>query len=87
LAPGRVETLHERAMIYTRHNQLPSALAQFQKALEIRPDDPVFLYNIGILYRRMNRIEDARRSLQRFLKVAPREMKEERQAAINILKE
>ncbi len=87
LAPGRVETLHERAMIYTRHNQLPSALSQFQKALEIRPDDPVFLYNIGILYRRMNRIEDARRSLQRFLKVAPREMKEERQAAINILKE
>ncbi len=87
LAPGRVETLHERAMIYTRHNQLPSALEQFQKALKQRPDDPVFLYNIGILYRRMNRLEDARRSLQKFLEVAPPEMKDERQAAINILKE
>ena len=87
LAPGRIETLHERAMIYTRHNQLPSALDQFQKALEKRPDDPVFLYNIGILYRRMNRVEDSHRFLQRFLELAPREMKAERQTAMNILKE
>jgi len=53
-----VETFYERAMIYARHNQLPSALVQFQKALEKRPGGPVFLYNLGILYSRMNRIED-----------------------------
>lgn len=42
-----------------------AALREIQAILEVTPDDPVALFNIGVLYNRLNRPEDAEPLLKR----------------------
>lgn len=48
-----------------------AALQEMQSILEISPDEPIALFNIGILYDRLNRPEDAVDSLKRAVLISP----------------
>jgi len=84
-APNDPEVNHQRGLVYFRHNQFQTALSQFQKAYAKDSSQYPLLYNIGITYFRMNELENARGYLAQFLKLAPTEMQEERQSAMEIL--
>jgi len=48
-----------------------ASLREMQAVLEIAPDDPVALFNIGTLYFRLNRPEEAEPPLRRAVSLAP----------------
>jgi protein O-mannosyl-transferase len=56
----------------TRKN-LGDARRQFEKALEVNPDDPEGLLNLGILYQQTGHNQQALHYLQLFLKKAPQD--------------
>jgi Flp pilus assembly protein TadD len=57
--------------VYGQQGRFSDAIAQFQKALQIAPDDPEYLTNLATAFRALGRIDDARRALQAALAAAP----------------
>jgi tetratricopeptide (TPR) repeat protein len=49
------------------------AIIEFQKAVEFAPNWPDPYYNLGMLQNKLERIDDAIRSLKRFLELAPQD--------------
>lgn len=47
------------------------ALKEIQAVLEISPEDPVALFNLGVLYDRLNRQEEAEPPLRKAIELAP----------------
>ncbi|MEW6558083.1 MAG: tetratricopeptide repeat protein [Elusimicrobiota bacterium] len=47
------------------------AVDEYNKVLEIVPDDIDTLYNLGLFYKRMKRLQEALKALQQFLMYAP----------------
>lgn len=59
----------------------PVALESLYTVLEAHPDQPVALYQMGIVYFRLRRYADAQCALERFLEVAPDQVAETRALA------
>lgn len=59
----------------------PVALEALYSVLESQPDQPVALYQMGIVYFRLRRYADAQCALERFLEMAPSQVAETRALA------
>ncbi|HSC26173.1 MAG TPA: sulfatase-like hydrolase/transferase [Vicinamibacterales bacterium] len=57
---------------YVRLGQLERGIAQYRRALELKPDYDLAVTNIANTYRRMGRDEDAAAGYERLLQVSPR---------------
>jgi len=57
---------------YVRQGQLERGIAQYRRALELKPDYDLAVTNIANTYRRMGRDEDAAAGYERLLEVSPR---------------
>jgi tetratricopeptide (TPR) repeat protein len=57
--PNHVGTLQDLGLVYSRTNRLDQAVAMFRRALELRPDDPSLLLNLGVAYIRRESFGDA----------------------------
>ncbi len=57
--------------IYGQQGRFSEAIAEFKIAVQITPDDPEYLTNLGAAFAVVGRIGDARRALQAALAAAP----------------
>jgi Flp pilus assembly protein TadD len=57
--------------VYGEQGRFSDAIAQFQIALQIEPNDPEYLTNLATAFEAVGRIDDARREIQAALAVAP----------------
>lgn len=67
----RVATFVNRGVILHKLNRIDSAMADFNAALRINPEQADAWLNRGVAYERLNRIADAYYDYQRALKAAP----------------
>jgi len=51
--------------------QVEKAIAMFEKAIALKPDHPIALFNLGISYRGQNNLEKANYYWKKYLEVAP----------------
>lgn len=70
-APGLSAPHIDLAVAYHRLDDLAAAEAHLDKALEINPDHPMALNELGIVYRKTARFYEARRSYEAALIVYP----------------
>jgi Flp pilus assembly protein TadD len=70
-APGLSAPHIDLAVAYHRLDNLELAEAHLDKALEINPDHPMALNELGIVYRKTARFYEARRSYEAALNVYP----------------
>ncbi len=87
LAPQDARINAERGVLLAKKNQLQQAASEFQKALQKNPQAKHLLYNIGLCYYRLGEKEKAREYLKEFLASAPANLKDERTAAAQMLRE
>jgi protein O-mannosyl-transferase len=66
--PGEIRSPNGEAM--RRYNE---AIAQYKKALELEPDEPVIHRNLGVLLVRLGRFKEAAVQLRAALKIVPNE--------------
>src|SRR5205085_7224844 len=57
--------------VYGEQGRFSDAIAQFQVAIQITPNDPEYLTNLATAFRALGRIDDARRTLRAALAAAP----------------
>ena len=77
--------LHERAEIHFRQGEYPEAEARYREVLAVLepilgPDHPTLAFeynNLGVLYRRMKRVEDAERAYRRALAIREKALPED----------
>lgn len=60
-----------RALLFQEQGRHPEALAEYEKALELSPNDVVLLNAIGLSYVRCERFSDGISALDRSLKIMP----------------
>ena len=53
-------------------NDLQTAKKLYDKAKALNPDDPVLLANFGVVYAKMDRVEEARQCFKRAIELKPR---------------
>ena len=73
LAINEKSVVHHNWMgfIYEWRKQIPDAEREFKRAIELDPDDPATLANIGALYGRAGRLEEAVTVLNRAVAKEP----------------
>ncbi|UCG85825.1 MAG: VCBS repeat-containing protein [Gemmatimonadota bacterium] len=59
------------ALAYLEENRLPEAEAEFEKLIELAPDDAAGYANLGLVYLRMNRYQEAEDRLDKALSLQP----------------
>lgn len=59
------------AVAYARSGDLPRAVDEWRQIVAIRPDDADILYNLGTALLQLNRPQEARPVLERFIATAP----------------
>lgn len=69
--PGQANAANLRGAIYTRRRDWPKAMAAFQKALQIQPDLPMAVFNLGEVYFLTRRYPEAKECFLRFLRQQP----------------
>ncbi len=71
--PSAAELLSIRTMglAYLEENRLAEAQTEFQKLIEIAPDEPLGHANLGLVYLRMGQFADAEAQIDRALRLAP----------------
>jgi len=69
--PGRFEAHHLLAVIAARHGRQEDALASYDRALAIRPDEPQALSNRGVTLGELGRHEEALASYEKALALRP----------------
>jgi len=57
--------------MYMEKRDFEGALVSIQEVLRISPDEPVALFNLGIIYDRLDRLEEAESTLRRAVEVSP----------------
>ena len=62
----------ELGNVYYRNNDLREALVHYEKALEIRPQYPEVLHNVGLTYLKAGQLNNAKVFMQRSLQLNPR---------------
>lgn len=67
----RTRSHFEKGKKYMAVGSYDASLQEMQSILEISPDEPVALFNAGILYDRLNRPEDAVDSLTKAVQILP----------------
>jgi tetratricopeptide (TPR) repeat protein len=71
--PDRVETIVDLGVCYFNLAQADEASAQFMRALELNPNHPVALFNMGIVSESQNKLEAALKYYERAMKTNPPE--------------
>jgi len=71
----------------TKPCKLTELCVLLQKALEKSPVQKLLYYEIGLVYLRLNQLENAQTAMRQFLAAAPAEMKKERAYAEEVLKQ
>jgi arylsulfatase A-like enzyme/tetratricopeptide (TPR) repeat protein len=66
---------------YTRHREFPRALECFQRALTLKPDSDLAVFNMANVYRAMGRDDDALVGYQRLLALDPKNASAHQQVA------
>jgi tetratricopeptide (TPR) repeat protein len=66
---ARAYDLDRQGQQFYREKKYDEALAKMQKAVELKPGDPVLLNNLGFLYYAMGRYDDSLKYLQKTLAV------------------
>ncbi len=72
--PAPVEELFSTRMLglsYLQRNQLPEAEIQFNKLIELAPNDPLGYTNLGLTYLQAGRFADAEKQLKRARELDP----------------
>jgi tetratricopeptide (TPR) repeat protein len=66
-------------VFYTQKQEYDSALAEFQKVLELNPNDPATHYNLGVIYAEfLNNKPKAMMHFKRYLASSPKDKDAER---------
>ncbi|MEX2156820.1 MAG: FG-GAP-like repeat-containing protein [Gemmatimonadales bacterium] len=70
---GTILTARTLGLAYLDENRLEEAEAEFQKLIQLAPDEPSGHANLGVVYMRLGRYQDASRSIDRAATLAPRD--------------
>ncbi|OQC42230.1 MAG: Tetratricopeptide repeat protein [Acidobacteria bacterium ADurb.Bin051] len=65
------KVIYQRGEELFNTNDTPAALALFQEAVEIDPNNARAFYRLGLCYVNMNKTADAKTALERFIALAP----------------
>jgi len=57
--------------VYDRQNRIPEAIKQLEQLIPANPNVPTLIFELGLLYARDNRLDDAMTALQRAVLLAP----------------
>src|SRR5579871_28282 len=71
-AAARAYELDRQGQQFYREKKYDQALAAFQQAVQLKPNDPVLLNNLGFIYSKMDRYDDALTWLQKTLEADPK---------------
>jgi len=58
--------------LYQIKNRVPDALKLYKKIIEIKPQDPLYYLNIGILSTRLKQVDNAETAFLKAIAVAPK---------------
>ena len=72
LAPSHPEVLHLQANLDALHGRYAEAVSSLQQAMVKRPDDPLILNSLGLVLRRIGRLDDATQAFRHALKLDSR---------------
>lgn len=70
--PENVTAWIELGNLYFDTNQFDKSIWAYKKALELKPDNPNVLTDMGVMYRRMGQPEDAVKAFDDAIKVDPK---------------
>ena len=65
--PARVDRLESLAITYAGRGMYKQAIALYQRAISIRPEEPQLRVNLGLAYFKTDRFDDASREFARAL--------------------
>jgi len=72
LPSSRAYELDRRGQQFYREKKYDQALQAFQQAVQLKPNDPVLLNNLGFIYYKLDRYDDALAWLQKTLEADPK---------------
>lgn len=67
--PGQEES--SKASKLFQQGKYEEAVKLYQEAVEKNPDDPIYFYNLGIAYMRLNKIDEAIEALKKMIEIQP----------------
>jgi predicted aspartyl protease/Flp pilus assembly protein TadD len=73
------------AMVDFYENRMPSALAGLRKAVNMDPDEPDFVFNLGQAAARSEKYKEAADAYERFLMIAPKTDTDRRERIIGLI--
>src|SRR5207245_3269812 len=69
--PRHFESHYNRAHLYYDAGDFPLARLHYEAATQIEPNFSLVYYNLALVYHRLNNVEGARRSLNRYKDLEP----------------
>ena len=69
--PADAGVFYVRGKVYAELKRYPEAVASFQRAIELQPLDPSPYYQLGLLYRKIGNMSQAREMMDRFEYLQP----------------
>lgn len=71
-SPAKPRGVTQLAIAYSDRGEFGKALPLFERALSLKPDDPLIHINLGVALFRMRRLDDAERTFKRAITLGPR---------------
>ena len=81
ITDDQLKAFQEYAIILSKNGQFYKSLEYYRKCLKVHPENEVFLFNLAVVFYKMNNIKKARFNLEKLLKINP-----ENQGALELLK-